>query len=93
MKDETAIPEITKASSKGQIVIPTDIRKKMHIKEGSVFGVTSKKDMIILKKLDSKMTEDDLKTLKSLEEAWKDIEEGRYKEYPVDKFFKEIKKW
>lgn len=93
MKKEFEVPELTRASSKGQIVIPTDVRKRLGIKEGSTFAVTSKKDMIVLKKLDTKMKPEDLKTLKLIEEAWKDIEEGRYKVYPVKEFFKELKKW
>ena len=87
------VPELTRASSKGQIVIPTDIRKKLNIKEGSVFAVSSKKNMLVLKKLDTKIKAEDLKTLKLIEEAWEDIEKGRYKTYSREAFFKELKKW
>jgi len=44
--------EITKISSKGQIVIPSKIRIELGIKEGSVLGVEKMKDMVILKKID-----------------------------------------
>ena len=93
MKKDIEIPELTKASSKGQIVIPNDIRKKIGMKEGSMFAVTSKKDMIVLKKLDAKMKPEDLKTLKLIEEAWEDIEKGRYKRATPEEFFKELAKW
>jgi len=93
MKKDIEIPELTKASSKGQIVIPTSIRNKLGIKEGSVFAITAKKDMIVLKKLDTQMKAEDLRTLKLLEEAWKDIEEGRYKRASPENFFKEMAKW
>ena len=93
MKKELEIPELTKASSKGQIVIPTVIRKKLGVKKGSVFAVTVKKDMIVFKKLDTKMKAEDLRTLKLLEEAWQDIEKGKYKVYSKEAFFKELKKW
>ena len=92
-KEQFEVPELTKASSKGQIVIPTNIRKKLNIKKGSVFAITSKKDMIALKKLDTKIKPEDLRTLKLLEEAWEDIENGRYKVYSKEAFFKELKKW
>ena len=92
-KDLVEIPELTRASSKGQVVIPTNLRKRLNIKEGSVFAVTSKKDMIVLKKLDTKIKAEDLKTLKLLEEAWEDIEKGRYKSATPDEFFKELSKW
>ena len=86
-------PELTKMSSKGQIVIPTDLRKKMQIKEGTIFAVSAKKDILILKKLDTEMKAEDLRTLKLLEEAWDDIAKGRYKVATVDDFFKEMAKW
>jgi len=93
MKRAMEMPELTRASSKGQIVIPSDIRKRLHVKEGSVFGVVAKNDTIILKKLDTKITADDMRTLKLVEESWKDIEEGRYKRTSVEDFFKELSKW
>lgn len=39
----------TKMSSKGQIVIPEDIRKKLGLKSGSQFVVVGQKDVVILK--------------------------------------------
>ena len=93
MKKTAEIPELTKISSKGQVVIPIDVRNKLNIKEGSVFAVTAKKDMIVLKKLDTSIKGEDLKTLKLIEEAWEDMEKGRYKVYSKEAFFKELKKW
>jgi len=93
MKKEIEIPELAKTSSKGQIVIPTVIRKKLGIREGSVFGITAKNDMIVLKKIDTKMKAEDMKTLKLIEEAWKDMENGRYKVYSKEAFLKELEKW
>ena len=87
------MPELTKASSKGQIVIPSMVRRQLGIKRGSVFAVSARKDMIVLKKLETGMKPEDLKTLKLIEEAWNDIEEGRYRVYSRRAFFKEFKKW
>ena len=93
MKKETEIPELTKASSKGQIVIPKDVRKRVGVKEGSVFAVSAKKDMIVLKKLETGIKPEDLQTLKLIEEAWEDIAKGRYKRAAPEDFFKELAKW
>jgi AbrB family looped-hinge helix DNA binding protein len=90
---ELSVPELTKASSKGQIVIPTIVRRKLGIKRGSVFAVSAVKDLIVLKKLETGMKPEDLRTLKLIEEAWEDMERGRYKTYPKKAFFKEFKKW
>jgi AbrB family looped-hinge helix DNA binding protein len=39
----------TKMSSKGQVVIPEDIRKQLNLKAGMKFIVVGEKDVIILK--------------------------------------------
>jgi len=39
----------TKMSSKGQVVIPEDIRKKLGLKSGSRFMVLGENDVVILK--------------------------------------------
>ncbi len=85
--------EFTKASSKGQIVIPTRIRKKLGISEGSVLAVVADRGMVILKKMEAGLSTEDLKSLRLVEEAWKDIEESRYGVLSRDAFFKELKKW
>lgn len=90
---EVELPELTRVSSKGQVVIPTKVRKKMRIKTGSVFAISAKKNLVVLKKLDKRMTEEDLRTLKSIEEAWKEIKEGKFRRMPVEDFLKELEKW
>jgi AbrB family looped-hinge helix DNA binding protein len=85
--------QFTKASSKGQVVIPRRIRKRLDIREGSLLAVAAERDLIILKKIDYKMSDEDLKTMKLVEEAWKDIEEGRYGLMSKEAFFKELKDW
>ena len=39
----------TRMSSKGQVVIPEDIRKRLNLKTGSRFVVVGDKDVVILK--------------------------------------------
>lgn len=39
----------TRMSSKGQVVIPEDIRKRLNLTEGTQFVVTGKDDVVILK--------------------------------------------
>ena len=83
--------DITKMSSKGQIVIPMQLRKD--IKEGDKIVVIRNDDQIILKKADKfdKNLEEDLKAAKRVKEAWKQIEEGKFKKMSVEDFLKEIK--
>ncbi|MBU1199789.1 MAG: AbrB/MazE/SpoVT family DNA-binding domain-containing protein [Nanoarchaeota archaeon] len=45
------IVETIKMSSKGQVVIPKDIREKICADEGTVFAVVGSKDSVVLKKI------------------------------------------
>jgi len=84
---------ITKMSSKGQIVIPQDMRKD--IKEGEKLVIIQSGDHIILKKLDKfdKQLEEDLEFARRTEEAWKRYENGKFKRMDFDDFLKEIEAW
>jgi len=85
--------EIARISSKGQLVIPQDIREKMNIKEGNMFAVASVDNTLVLKKIESPIGEEDMKTMKMVDEAWEDIEHGRYRKLSKEDFLKELKTW
>ena len=85
--------EITKMSSKGQVVIPLVIREKMKIKEGESFAVSEKGNLIVIKKIEGSLGEEDIETLNKIKEAWADIERGKYKKMGKDEFLKEIAQW
>ena len=69
--------EIAKVSSKGQLVIPQNIREKLKVKEGSMFAVASCDNTLVLKKIENPLSREDMRTMKLVEEAWKDIEKGK----------------
>ena len=58
--------ETTKMSSKGQIVIPQDLREELDIEEGTLFAVIGTKDTIILKKLETPSKESLIKDLENM---------------------------
>ncbi len=88
------VPELTKISSKGQVVIPQEYREKLHIHEGNVFAVTAPtEDMIVLKKIKNPMLRDDLTTLKKIDEAWEEIEKGEFEKTTKKEFLKKLDKW
>ena len=58
--------ETTKMSSKGQIVIPQDLREELDIEEGTVFAVIGTKDTIILKKLETPSKESLIRDLEDM---------------------------
>jgi AbrB family looped-hinge helix DNA binding protein len=43
--------ELTRLSQKGQVVIPTAVRRKMGLREGTKFIVVGLEDVIVLRKL------------------------------------------
>lgn len=84
--------ELTKVSSKGQVVIPQKVRERLKIKEGETLAVSAENDLVVLKKVSNPL-EEDLETIEEIKEAWKEIESGKYKRLTSEEFLKEIKKW
>jgi AbrB family looped-hinge helix DNA binding protein len=54
--------ETVKMSSKGQIVIPQEIREGLNAGEGTVFAVVGSKDAVILKKISTPSKEELIKS-------------------------------
>jgi AbrB family looped-hinge helix DNA binding protein len=84
---------ITKMSSKGQIVIPAEMREG--IDEGEKILLIKNDNQIILKKASSlsKSLEEDLAFARRTEEAMKRIEDGKGTRMDFDEFMEEINKW
>ena len=80
-------------SSKGQIVIPSEMRKDF--KKGEKLVLIKNKKQLVLKKMKdlSKNLEEDLIFAKRTEAAWKRYEKGEFKSMDFDEFLKEVKKW
>jgi len=84
---------ITKMSSKGQVVIPAEMRKD--INEGDKILIIQNDDQLIMKKaskLDSNLKED-LEFARKTDEAWKRIGKGKGIKMDFDDFVDEMKKW
>ena len=80
-------------SSKGQVVIPKEMRKG--IKEGEKLIVIQSGDKLILKKatdIDENFKED-LEFARRTEEAYKRHERGDFIKMDFDEFIEEMKKW
>ena len=82
---------LTKISSKGQIVIPSELRG--NLKEGEQFIIIQDGDRILLKKAGvvTKEMREDLEFAKRTEEAWKQIERGEYTSQSKKDFLKKLK--
>ena len=84
---------LTKLSSKGQIVIPSELRKGLAVGEQLI--IIKGKNQLILKRVKDidKKFQEDLEFAKKTEEALKKYEQGEFKEVDGDKFLKMLKKW
>jgi bifunctional DNA-binding transcriptional regulator/antitoxin component of YhaV-PrlF toxin-antitoxin module len=82
--------EVTKMSTKGQVVIPESVRAGIDV--GTAFVVTKTQNMIILKEI-AGLTEEEKKELKELDKIWKDIDEGKGTSMGAEEFLKEMKSW
>ena len=84
---------ITKISSKGQVVIPAEMRKNLH--EGDKLLIIQNNDQLIMKKaskLDKNLKED-MEFAKRTEEAWKSYNKGEFKSMDSKDFLKALEKW
>ena len=84
---------ITKLSSKGQIVIPLEMRGDFSVGEKLV--VIKNREQLILKKASDldKNFEEDLAFARRTEEALKRYEKGLYTEMNAREFTDELEKW
>ena len=94
MKRE-AVPELTRISSKGQVVIPSRLRKKLGIEAGSVFAILTprKGDFVVLKRVNRESLRADLQVFQEVERAWREIERGEARRAPRKGFLEELETW
>ncbi len=81
--------DVLSVSSKGQIVLPAEMRKKMDIGAGAKLAAYAVGDMIMLKPIEVP-TEEDFK--KSLDKAVKWAKSAGYKESDVNDIVKTYRK-
>ena len=80
-------------SSKGQIVIPANLREDF--KEGDSFIFTRKGNALILQKASEveKKFAEDLIVAERVAQAWKRYKEGKFKSLTKEQFLKELNRW
>jgi AbrB family looped-hinge helix DNA binding protein len=84
---------LIKMSSKGQIVIPADMRKGLS--EGEEFVIIKDDERFVLKKADSltEQMKEDLEFARRTEEALQRYEQGEFISMDSDEFLEKLKKW
>ena len=84
---------LTKMSSKGQIVIPSEFREDM--KEGDRLIIIKNNHQLILKKVSEmdKNLKEDLALAKRTEAAWERYERGEFKSSTAKDFLRDLDNW
>ena len=85
--------ETIKMSSRGQVVIPQDIREEIHASEGTLFSIMNNKDTLILKKIETPSKEELIKELEIIaKEGRKRAEKLGIKESDVPHLVHSVRK-
>ena len=84
---------VTKMSSKGQVVIPCQMRENLN--EGEKLVIIKNKHQLILEKVDDigQSRADDLICAQRTEDALKKYEKGEFEQRDDKAFSKELDKW
>ncbi|MBT3866116.1 hypothetical protein HOF78_03385 [Candidatus Woesearchaeota archaeon] len=82
--------EITKLSTKGQIVIPEKLRSDLAV--GEAFVVIKKENLLVLRKIEG-LSKIEIQELEELQKIWNEIDEGNCKTSTKDEFIKEMESW
>lgn len=76
--------EMTKMSSRGQIVVPQDIRERIGATEGTIFAIFGTKDTIVLKRIEMPEKRKLIKELETIaKEGRKRLEKQDIKETDI----------
>ena len=84
---------ITRMSSKGQIVIPSEMRKEFNKNEEFIIIKNGKQLILKSTKDFDKNLKEDLIFAKRTEEAWKRYEKGEFKSMDSKEVLKKLKTW
>ncbi len=82
--------EITKLSTKGQIIIPKSLRKGLQT--GTPFVVSRQEGLIVLKEVKD-LTKKEMDEIKELNKIWKEIDAGKGLTLSKEEFLKEMNAW
>lgn len=82
--------ELTRLSEKGQVVIPTDIRRKMGLREGAKFLVLGLGDTIVLRKL--QLSEEKARLKQLLAEARRSAKKRGLSEREIERLIHAVRK-
>jgi bifunctional DNA-binding transcriptional regulator/antitoxin component of YhaV-PrlF toxin-antitoxin module len=71
------------------------VRNRLGIQAGNVFAILTprKGNLVVLRKIDSKSLQADLRILREIERAWREIERGEARRATRKGFVEELETW
>lgn len=83
--------EVSTLSTKGQVVIPQDMREDLKLRKGDQIAFVEERGLLILRPL--REVGDEFLDAVLAASGWKEIERGRYRKMGVKKLLAELSKW
>ncbi|MEK6970991.1 MAG: AbrB/MazE/SpoVT family DNA-binding domain-containing protein [archaeon] len=84
---------VTRMSSRGQVVIPAEVREGFGQNE-NIIVIRSGKQIILERSTDFQQNiTDDIKAAKRVSKAWKKYDAGKFVKKDKDEFLKELETW
>lgn len=90
IRDVDLAVELTRLSERGQVVIPTELRKSMNLKEGERFIVMGVGDTIILRKLE--LSQERLRLKRLIRESREKARRRGFTEEEIAKLIRDTRK-
>ena len=84
------VVELTRLSQKGQVVIPTSVRRKLGLKQGMRFLVIGVGDTVVLRRLE--LGEEAMKIKQALVESRRKAEKIGFTQKEIEKLIHETRK-
>ena len=82
--------ELTRLSERGQIVIPTELRRSMNLREGERFIIMGVGDTIVLRKIE--LSQEKIRLKKLIRESREKARKSGFSEEEVTKLIRETRK-
>lgn len=90
LTSDTMAIDLTKLSQKGQVVIPTTVRRQLGLKEGMKFLVMGVNDTIVLRRLELSRERIKLKAL--LEDSRKKAQKSGFSDREIEELIQKTRK-
>jgi len=82
--------ELTRLSERGQVVIPTELRRSMNLREGERFIIMGVGDTIVLRKIE--LSQEKIRLKKLIRESREKARKSGFSEEEVTKLIRETRK-